>query len=304
MVKLQYSNGNVKYCFCRERFIMDYSGMKAQFERAHTVAWDTVAEDKNLPKVDVLVLLTFLGDILVADSRERSDVITKYVYKYGPVFFAYGRILGEEFFTEIIQEALENSDREEFQNMAKDDVARCIVKCSESVFLILGAYFKKEITDEDLLVQISRVGIDDLVLKFLKGFGVDTAKLGVMLQLSGPILVYQGAMGAYREYRKALDDLQLAKESRQRVEEECRRSIEMIRRYRLQAEQRVSVYMNKHLDVFEAGFEAMDRAILANDIDGYIAGNVEIQKILGAEIQFTNQDEFEAFMESDEPFIF
>ncbi len=283
---------------------MDYSNMQSQFERAHTVAWETVSEDEGLPKIDVLVLISFLFDIFGADSKKRQDVIQEYVDKYSPVFLEYGCILGEEFFTGIIQEALENSDREEFQNMAKDDAARSFVKCSESVLIILAAYFKKEISEKELLVQISRSGINELVVKFLKWFGMDTANLGAILQLSGPVLAYQGAMGAYKEYRKAMDELQLAKESRQCVEEECRRSIEMIRRYRLLAEQRVSAYMNKHLDVFEVGFEAMDRAILANDVDGYIAGNVEIQKILGAEIQFTNQDEFEAFMESDEPFIF
>ena len=50
--------------------------------------------------------------------------------------------------------------------------------------------------------------------------------------------------------------------------------------------------------------DAMNQAILENDVDGYMSGNVEIQKLLGSQIQFTNQDEFEAFMESDEPFIF
>ena len=113
---------------------------------------------------------------------------------------------------------------------------------------------------------------------------------------------YQGLMGAYREYSKALDDLRLARESRMRVEAECQRSIEMIRAYRMEAEQRVSEYMNEHLDAFQSGFAAMDQAILANDPDGYIAGNVQIQQMLGAEIQFTNQEEFDALMDSDDAF--
>ena len=48
----------------------------------------------------------------------------------------------------------------------------------------------------------------------------------------------------------------------------------------------------------------MNQAIISNDPDGYISGNVQIQQILGAEIQFTNQDEFDSLMDSDEDFIF
>lgn len=126
----------------------------------------------------------------------------------------------------------------------------------------------------------------------------------MLLNFAAPIMAYQGLMGAYREYSKALDDLRLARESRMRVEAECQRSIEMIRAYRMEAEQRVSEYMNEHLDAFQSGFAAMDQAILANDPDGYIAGNVQIQQMLGAEIQFTNQEEFDALMDSDEDFVF
>ena len=38
------------------------------------------------------------------------------------------------------------------------------------------------------------------------------------------------------------------------------------------------------------------------DIDGYIKGNTEIQSILGYDVQFTSQDEFDALMDSDDAF--
>ena len=68
-------------------------------------------------------------------------------------------------------------------------------------------------------------------------------------------------------------------------------------------EKKVSEYLNLHLDVITDGFAAMDKAIMENDADGYIAGNVEIQKMLGYKVQFTNQQEFDALMDSDEDFM-
>ncbi len=282
---------------------MDTSTMKAQFEQAHETAWNAVSEDESLPKIDILVIVSFFSEIVASSGSGRYRIIKKYVDKYGPVFKTYAEILSEEFLTGLVQEALEKSDREEFQNMAKDDVARCLVQTSKAILLLVAAYFKKEITDIELLTLLSRTGIEELGVKTIKAFGIEVPP-EMILQFAGPILAYQGSIGAYKEYKKALEDLRIARERRIQVEAACQKSIEMIRTYREQAERYVSAYMNEHLDTIEHGLDTMNQAILENDVDGYMSGNVEIQKLLGSQIQFTNQDEFEAFMESDEPFIF
>ena len=43
----------------------------------------------------------------------------------------------------------------------------------------------------------------------------------------------------------------------------------------------------------------MNQALLENDLNGYIRGNAEIQKLLGYDVQFTNQEEFDDLMDSD-----
>ena len=76
-------------------------------------------------------------------------------------------------------------------------------------------------------------------------------------------------------------------------------SVAMIRQYREEMERMVSMYLTEHLETFESGFAAMDQAIMDGDVDGYIKGNAEIQKILGYDTQFTNQQEFDDLMDSD-----
>lgn len=282
--------------------------IKSTFKQAHSTAWSTVSADDSLPDLNVNALLTFLNDILVSGKNGRAAVIKKYVDLYGPAFKTYGALLSEDFFSRTIQDYLEKSNREDFRALAENDFARCLVQSSEKILPIIATYFKKGISDEEFLELMSKTGIEEVGMKMMTAFGINPSNLNfspeAMLKLTGPVLAYQGAMGAYREYSQAMEDLHLARESRLRVEAECQKTIELIRTYRLDAEQRVSEYMNKHLDAFLDGFAAMDQAIAANDPDGYIAGNVQIQQILGADVQFTTQQEFDALMESDEDFIF
>lgn len=277
-------------------------------KQAHARAWSEVKEDDSLPNIDVGVLINFLVDMFKCDNNERVDVIKKYAKNYGPAFLAYGKIISKDFFPRMINEFLEKTDREEFHNLAENGFVDCLVNASEEIIGIVALYFRKKISPDEFLIRVSQTGIGEVGVKAMEAFNIDpkvfTTDPQILLKFSGPIIAYQGMMGAYREYSKALNDLRLARESRMRVEAECQRSIEMIRAYRMEAEQRVSEYMNEHLDAFQRGFAAMDQAILANDPDGYIAGNVQIQQMLGAEIQFTNQEEFDALMDSDEDFVF
>ena len=277
-------------------------------KQAHARAWSEVKEDDSLPNIDVGVLINFLVDMFKSDKKERVDIIKKYAKTYSKSFLRYGKIFSEDFFPKTINEILAKTDREEFRTLAENGFADCLVNASEEIIGIVALYVTKQIDADEFLIRMSRTGIGEVGVKVMKAFNIDpqnfTSNPQMLLNFAAPIMAYQGLMGAYREYSKALDDLRLARESRMRVEAECQRSIEMIRAYRMEAEQRVSEYMNEHLDAFQSGFAAMDQAILANDPDGYIAGNVQIQQMLGAEIQFTNQEEFDALMDSDEDFVF
>jgi hypothetical protein len=282
--------------------------INANLKNAHARAWSEVKEDDSLPNIDVGVLINFLVDMFKSNKKERVDIIKKYAKTYSKSFLRYGKIFSEDFFPKTINEILAKNDREEFRTLAENGFADCLVNASEEIIGIVALYFTKQIDADEFLIRMSRTGIGEVGVKVMKAFNIDpqnfTSNPQMLLNFAAPIMAYQGLMGAYREYSKALDDLRLARESRMRVEAECQRSIEMIRAYRMEAEQRVSEYMNEHLDAFQSGFAAMDQAILANDPDGYIAGNVQIQQMLGAEIQFTNQEEFDALMDSDEDFVF
>ena len=100
----------------------------------------------------------------------------------------------------------------------------------------------------------------------------------------------------------SLEDASIAYEHRKKIEAECERSIQMMKDYRRQMEQAVSKYMTEHTDGIRRGFAAIDQAILEQDVNGFIRGNAEIQKMLKYDIQFTSQEEFDELMDSEDAF--
>ena len=178
-----------------------------------------------------------------------------------------------------------------------------LVDSAQQIGIWVCQYMKKEISDKAFLSNMTGPGNQKLVKDLLSALKIDE-KLGMssieeIFKLSYPVMAYTASMAAYKELRKAQEQYEEAQEVRILIEKACAESVAMIRQYREEMERVVSKYLTEHLETFESGFAAMDQAIMDGDVDGYIKGNVEIQKILGYDIQFTNQQEFDDLMDSD-----
>ena len=79
--------------------------------------------------------------------------------------------------------------------------------------------------------------------------------------------------------------------------------VEQFFAYRAALEERISNYIAEDIEAFLTGFEYMNQGIVAGDSDLVIKGNVVIQRVLGREVQFTTQKEFDDLMISDEALI-
>ena len=70
--------------------------------------------------------------------------------------------------------------------------------------------------------------------------------------------------------------------------------------YKKQLDQKLAEYIAQDVKTFIESFNDINEGILKGDSDLVISGNVNIQKVLGREPQFTNQKEFDSLMDSDE----
>ena len=189
------------------------------------------------------------------------------------------------------------------KELANQKFSSDLVNSAQQIGVWVTQFMRQEISEEEFISRLTGPGNQKLVKDLMSALKIDE-KLNVgsieeIFKLSYPVMAYTASMAAYKELRKAQEQYEEAKEERISIEKACAESIAMIRQYREEMERVVTAYLTDHLETFESGFAAMDQAIIDGDVDGYIKGNVEIQKILGYRTQFTNQQEFDDLMDSD-----
>lgn len=279
---------------------MEDKKQKTVIQKAHEAAWKKA--EKKIPKMDTIVLLKTIIKTLQAEPDERNKKINdakSIIIKCGAVYI-------ETFAQTAINGYLKNTDNEVLKKLGKNNLGKEFVVITEQVGSLVGLYMNHQISPEQLREGLESIQYDKAASKIVKAMGLEDKvidKTGA-IQIANPLIAVAAFQEAYKIYCKALDDLELAKEERARIEAECNESVRMMLDYREELNSRVSDYLTENIEAFQEGFALMDQAILMNDSEGYIAGNVEIQKMLGYDIQFTNQEEFDDLMMSDDAFKF
>ena len=74
---------------------------------------------------------------------------------------------------------------------------------------------------------------------------------------------------------------------------------EAIEEYKAALNARLTEYIAEDITQFLTGLDMMRDGLSTGDADRVIGGNVVIQRVLGREPQFTNQQEFDELMGSD-----
>lgn len=261
-------------------------------------------------------VVTIIQNVVAVAQKEKSPVDA--AREIGENYKKAGQEYVKAFAGAMVDESLQRANGEAMRNLAGPVFSSQLVRCGEDVGIAIHGYFVGDMDEDELINQLGHSGIIQIgqeILKVVKEDGLPEVAIKVpeisvnipevavtpemAVMLAAPIIGYLGCMGAYKEMKKALAEQAMAREERLKIEGECSEIIDLIRKYRAEMEEGVAQYLSRHLQIFNDGFAAMDRAILENDTDGFIKGNVEIQAILGYDVQFSNQQEFDALMDSD-----
>ena len=100
---------------------------------------------------------------------------------------------------------------------------------------------------------------------------------------------------------KALAELNIAREERIRVEEECAVRVRFLREHEAEMEVVVEQYMTQRLKTFVGNSDLLEEAFAENDADTFLSASAQIQKQLGWNETISSQDQFDAVMLSEEP---
>jgi len=106
----------------------------------------------------------------------------------------------------------------------------------------------------------------------------------------------------YELCRAAHDEAKAMAEYRTRIEQITNESIREIKANRQHMEDMVNQYFTKHLTAFSTCIDSMNAALLADDPDGYLSANADLQELFGRKTTFRTMDEFNELMGSDESF--
>lgn len=207
-----------------------------------------------------------------------------------------------------IKGAMQNASSEYLRSLPRTNVAATMVSTVTDVSKVVALYCRGEITGAACIERLGQQGMGQLggvmgVAVAMAAIPADSAFMAVMVGMAGSTLGYAAAVAIYEELSTALHDYELAKEERIRVERECAEAVELIRQYRRDMSRDVENYLATRDELCNRAFDAMDQALISNDIDGYLAGNAEIQESLGYLPRFRTQQEFDDLMAADDNFV-
>ena len=256
----------------------------------------TIAD--SLPRIDADQIIR-----LVLEVYQKKKTPQQAAMEAGMPFVTWAKVYTKDKAQELINQGIGKIGLE---SLAKTDFSQRLVSESVNIVKLIHQYGNGQIDEEQLVSCLGGTELKNLCMEVAQALGLPE-KLGVadmneVLNLAPSTLAYTAFMAAYRILRKAQDELELARAERIRIETACQASIARIVECRREMDRIVSKYLSDRLEAFEAGFAAMDQAMLEGDGDRYIRGNAEIQNILRYDVQFTTQDEFDALMESEEAF--
>ncbi|MBQ6222247.1 MAG: hypothetical protein IJJ44_06525 [Solobacterium sp.] len=272
------------------------NNVKNQIEQIHKNSFE---EAKQLLPENSITELIQLVIAYASEETSAESAVQTLSKDYGPAAKKYLESISRV----AVSQLFENTDRVEIQNLAKMGFPDKLYKVTGIIGDTVLKYMQGEINANTFVWIVFNSGIKDVSKDILKACDIDLDELQKnsddILNLSSPVVGYMAITKAYEILMKSLDDASIAYEERIRIEEECNKSIALMREYREDMERVVSDFFEDHHEVLNAGFDQMSRAILDNDSNGYIRGNVEIQKLLNFDVQFTTQEEFDELMDSD-----
>lgn len=113
----------------------------------------------------------------------------------------------------------------------------------------------------------------------------------------------RAALSIVREISNDKKEAQLIHEKMILSEASASLSLKQLQDFKEQLDLKVNNYLAEDIEGFMSGFEDIQQGLSSGDSNLVIHGNVTIQKVLGRTPQFTNQEEFDALMDSDIPLV-
>lgn len=214
----------------------------------------------------------------------------------GETAFSSATGYGGAFAGSALAGSMKNSSHELMRDLSKTNLPGALVSVAITSGAIISRFASGEITGTECLNELGESGTGMVGSALFAAVGQAAIPVPVLGGLIGGMLGYAVASGSYQNLMQALNEAELAKEERTRIEATCAEHIELIRQYRQEMEEIVGAYLSSYMETFHGAFSDMKNALSIGDVDGFIASGNRITESLGQKPLFQNMDELDRLM--------
>ena len=109
----------------------------------------------------------------------------------------------------------------------------------------------------------------------------------------------RATLAIVKEFSNEKKEAQLIHERMILMDAKADMMLSQLQEFKAKLDERLTSYLVEDIEAFMEGFDDIEEGLRSNNSDLVIKGNVTIQRALGRESQFSSQQEFDDFMDSD-----
>lgn len=210
---------------------------------------------------------------------------------------------GTGFAGSLIKSGMQQSGSEAVRQLARTSFPALVI----SITLELGANVKRlakgEIDGVQFMEQIGEKGSGMLASGMMATLGHIAIPIPIVGGLIGGMIGYTMSSIFYRSSLEAFQEAKVAEQNYQIIKVQC----EEARRRMLEYQTELQVLFDAHMENMKIQlddcFACMDRATEVESVDDFFEAANRLGRFLGKTLQFSNMQEFDDFMLSDETLI-
>lgn len=237
------------------------------------------------------VVSVFKGD---KDVKEAAWDVTKTTAKSAAVGYATGAA------GSAIKSFMQHSEKKLLQDLSKTGLPGTMVSLAVETSKVMYDYFTGKISGAECFKNLGQTGSNMVSSAMFATVGQMAIPIPVVGAMVGSMMGYVLSSTCYGFMFAALNEAQLAREERIRVEQECAAHIAEMKKYRAQMEEFFDNYLNHYRQTFAESIYQINEAYKLDDCEQFLQGCNKIVKSLGGKVQFETKKEFDDFMASDE----
>ena len=203
----------------------------------------------------------------------------------------------------LVKGAMEQAAHKGVRAASMTGLPQVMVQVAISTSQVLYKYFTGKIDGRECVQELSQQSANMLATSMFTMIGQAVIPIPVVGGLVGGMVGYALSSATFGMLKQAFAEQDLARERRLEIEAACKIHIQQMNAYREQFETLMATYLAEEKEFFQVTFTGMQDALAVNDTQWVIDTGNEMIRHFGGEVTFTNQEEFDALMEDDDPLV-